>query len=225
MAALYQVARGGGGQAIEVPMLETTIEFNLAEHMFGAAFVPPLSRPGFTRLLTRSRKPYRTQDGYACILPYSDQNWRDFYEFTGRVEFKSDARFKRLSDRVQNISVLYQMLEEEAVKHTTQEWMRFCDRVNIPCMPVLSLDNVADDPHVKAVELFSTAEHPSEGRYRMVRRPVSFSRAPFRVRRHAPRLGEHTRSVLEEAGLSTQEIDRIIVGAGTPRPNQETESS
>jgi len=225
MAALYQVARGGGGQAIEVPMLETTIEFNLAEHMFGAAFVPPLSRPGFTRLLTRSRKPYRTQDGYACILPYSDQNWRDFYEFTGRVEFKSDARFKRLSDRVQNISVLYQMLEEEAVKHTTQEWMRFCDRVNIPCMPVLSLDNVADDPHVKAVELFSTAEHPSEGRYRMVRRPVSFSRAPFRVRRHAPRLGEHTRSVLEEAGLSAQEIDRIIVGAGTPRPNQETESS
>ena len=42
MAALYQVARGGGGQAIEVPMLETTIEFNLAEHMFGSAFEPPL---------------------------------------------------------------------------------------------------------------------------------------------------------------------------------------
>ena len=225
MAALYQVARGGGGQAIEVPMLETTIEFNLAEHMFGSAFEPPLSKPGFTRLLTRSRKPYRTQDGYACILPYSDQNWQDFYDFTGRVEFKADVRFKRLSDRVQNISILYQMVEEEAVKHPTAEWVRFCDRANIPCMPVLSLDNVADDPHVKAVELFSTAEHPSEGHYRVVRRPVSFSRAPFSIRRHAPRLGEHTRAVLEEAGLSAQEVDQIVAGSGKAKSNQETQSS
>ncbi len=225
MAALYQVARGGGGQAIEVPMLETTIEFNLAEHMFGSAFVPPLSKPGFTRLLTRSRKPYRTADGYACILPYSDQNWQDFYDFTGRVEFKADARFKRLSDRVQNIGVLYQMVEEEAVKHPTGEWMRFCDRANIPCMPVLSLDNVADDPHVQAVALFGTAEHPSEGSYRVVRRPVSFSRAPFSIRRHAPRLGEHTRSVLEEAGLSAADIDRIVGSAATNQSEQETQSS
>jgi len=221
MAALYQVARGGGGQAIEVPMLETTIEFNLAEHMFGSAFEPPLSKPGFTRLLTRSRKPYRTKDGYACILPYSDQNWQDFYDFTGRVEFKTDPRFQRLSDRVQNIPILYQMVEEEAPKHATVEWVRFCDRANIPCMPVLSLEDLPDDPHVKAVELFSTAEHPSEGRYRVVRRPVSFSRAPFRIRRHAPRLGEHTRSVLEEAGLSAQEIERIIAATGTAGAKQE----
>ena len=53
LAALFQRARGGGGQAIEVPMLETTIEFNLAEHMYGSAFVPPLGKPGFTRLLTQ----------------------------------------------------------------------------------------------------------------------------------------------------------------------------
>ena len=224
MAALYQVARGGGGQAIEVPMLETNIELNLAEHMVGSAFVPPLSKPGFTRLLARSRKPYRTQDGYACILPYSDQNWQDFYDFTGRVEFKTDPRFKRMSDRVQNISILYHMVEEEAVKHPSAEWVRFCDRANIPCMPVLTLDTVADDPHVKAVELFGTAEHPSEGRYRVVRRPVSFSRAPFSIRRHAPRLGEHTRTVLEESGLSAQEIDQIIAGGDQTRSNQETQS-
>jgi crotonobetainyl-CoA:carnitine CoA-transferase CaiB-like acyl-CoA transferase len=222
LGALYQVARGGGGQAIEVPMLETTIEFNLAEHMFGSAFEPPLSRPGFKRLLTRSRKPYRTQDGYACILPYSDQNWQDFYEFTGRLEFKTDPRFKRLSDRVQNIAVLYQMIEEEAPRRPTAQWVAFCDRANIPCMPVLSLDTVADDPHVKAVGLFGSDEHPSEGRYRVVRRPVSFSRAPFRVRRHAPRLGEHTRSVLEEAGLSPQEIDRVIA-ASAGKENQKEE--
>ncbi len=225
IAALFQRARGGGGQAIEVPMLETTIEFNLAEHMVGSAFEPPLSKPGFKRLLTRSRKPYRTLDGYACILPYSDQNWQDFYDFTGRVEFKTDPRFLQISGRVHNIGILYQMVEDEAVKRTSDEWVRFCDRANIPCMPVLSLDELPSDPHVKAVELFGTAEHPTEGRYRVVRRPVSLSGAPFRIRRHAPRLGEHTRSVLEEVGLSAIEIDQVIAAARVTKPTQETESS
>jgi len=210
LGALFQRARGGGGQAIEVPMLETTIELALAEHMFGFAFVPALSPPGFKRLMSRARKPYRTLDGYACILPYSDRNWQDFYAFTGRTEFSDDARFRTLSDRVHSISVLYSMVEEEAAKRPTQEWVTFCDRASIPCMPVLSLKDLPDDPHVKAVGLFGEAEHPTEGRYRTVRSPVSFSAAPFRVRRHAPRLGEHTEEVLREAGLSAGEIEAVL---------------
>jgi crotonobetainyl-CoA:carnitine CoA-transferase CaiB-like acyl-CoA transferase len=210
LGALFQRARGGGGQAIEVPMLETTIELALAEHMFGFAFVPALSPPGFKRLMSRARKPYRTLDGYACILPYSDRNWQDFYAFTGRTEFSDDARFRTLSDRVHSIDVLYSMVEEEAAKRPTQEWVQFCDRANIPCMPVLSLKDLPDDPHVKAVGLFGEAEHPTEGRYRTVRSPVSFSAAPFRVRRHAPRLGEHTAEVLREAGLPAGEIEALL---------------
>ena len=131
LGALFQRARGGGGQAIEVPMLETTIELALAEHMFGFAFVPPLSPPGFKRLMSRTRKPYRTRDGYACILPYSDRNWQDFYAFTGRTEFPGDPRFKCLSDRVHNIALLYSMVEEEAARRTTQEWVAFCDAASI----------------------------------------------------------------------------------------------
>jgi crotonobetainyl-CoA:carnitine CoA-transferase CaiB-like acyl-CoA transferase len=215
LGALFQRARGGGGQAIEVPMLETTIELALAEHMFGFAFLPPLSAPGFKRLMSRTRKPYRTLDGYACILPYSDRNWQDFYAFTGRTEFSDDPRFQRLSDRVNNIAILYSMIEEEAAKRPTQEWVAFCDRASIPCMPVLSLKDLPDDPHVKAVRLFGEAEHPSEGRYRVVRSPVSFSSAPFRIRRHAPRLGEHTVEVLREAGMSQGEIDQVVADKST----------
>jgi crotonobetainyl-CoA:carnitine CoA-transferase CaiB-like acyl-CoA transferase len=222
LAALLQRARGGGGQAIEVPMLETTIEFNLAEHMYGSAFVPPLSKPGFKRVLSKGRKPYRTKDGYACILPYSDRNWQDFYTFTGRTAFKDDPRFQRLSDRVQNIGILYQMVEEEAPKRTTSEWVAFCDRVNIPCMPVMSLEELPDDPHVKAVRLFGSAEHPSEGRYRTVRSPVSFSAAPFRIRRHAPRLGEHTAEILAEAGLSAGQIDALLNAASETVPERDS---
>jgi crotonobetainyl-CoA:carnitine CoA-transferase CaiB-like acyl-CoA transferase len=219
LAALFQRANGGGGQAVEVPMFETTIELTLAEHMFGFAFVPPLSPPGFKRLMSRARKPYRTLDGYACILPYSDRNWQDFYAYTGRTEFADDPRFQRLSDRVHNIDLLYSTVEEEAAKRPTAEWVAFCDRVSIPCMPVLSLAELPDDPHVRAVQLFGEADHPSEGRYRTVRSPVSFGTAPFRIRRHAPRLGEHTQEVLAEAGLTQGEIDAALGRPTHPPPD------
>jgi crotonobetainyl-CoA:carnitine CoA-transferase CaiB-like acyl-CoA transferase len=209
LAALFHRERGGGGQSIEVPMFETSIEFNLIEHFGGFAFEPPLSKPGFWRLLNKQRKPFRTKDGYTCILPYSDKNWLDFYDFTGRHEFKSDPRFKKLSDRTPHIDILYRMIAEEAPKRTTAEWVEFCDRVSIPCMPVMALEDLPDDPHIKAVGLFETAEHPTEGTYRVLRRPVSFSNAPFKITRHAPQLGEQTTEILSEAGLSPEEIRKI----------------
>ena len=210
LAALFQRARGGGGQAIEVPMFETSIEFNFVEHMAGFAFLPPLGAPGFARLLNHHRKPYRTLDGHVCILPYSDKNWLDFYEFTGRLEFAKDPRFQSLSQRVENIEILYQMVEDEAITRRTQDWVEFCDSVSIPCMRVARLADLPEDPHVKAVGLFEAALHPSEGAYRALRRPVQFSGSPFVIRRHAPRLGEHTAEVLDELGFAADEVRDVL---------------
>jgi crotonobetainyl-CoA:carnitine CoA-transferase CaiB-like acyl-CoA transferase len=70
-------------------------------------------------------------------------------------------------------------------------------------MPVLGLADLPDDEHMKAVGMFSRAEHPSEGVYKSIRAPVSLSSAPFRLRRHAPRLGEHTAEILAEIGMDS----------------------
>jgi len=209
LAALFQQAKGGGGQAVEVPMLETTVEFALVEHLAASAFQPPLAKAGFARVLSPHRKPYRTADGYMCLLPYSDRNWRDFFVFTARLEFLNDPRFARLSDRVQNIDVLYALLDEEASRLTTAQWVKFCDEVSIPCMPVVGLDELADDPHLKAVRMFNTVEHPSEGAYRSVRSAVLFSGSEFTVRHHAPRHGEHSAQLLAAAGYAPEDISRL----------------
>jgi crotonobetainyl-CoA:carnitine CoA-transferase CaiB-like acyl-CoA transferase len=216
LAALYERQAGGGGQAVEVPMFETMVEFNFVEHMVGYAFEPPLGPPGFNRVLSPRRKPYRTRDGYACILPYSDRNWRDFFIHTGRLEFVDDPRFAPLAVRVENIEILYALVEEEAPRRTTAEWVAFCDSVSIPCMPVLGLEDLPEDEHLKAVGFFGSAEHPSEGRYRTMRRPVTFSGSRFAIRRHAPRLGEHTAEVLAEAGLDPAEIAALIEAPDVP---------
>ncbi|MGE8129640.1 CaiB/BaiF CoA transferase family protein [Methylobacterium sp. NPDC080182] len=216
LAALYERRAGGGGQAVEVPMFETMVEFNFVEHMVGYAFEPPLGPPGFNRVLSPRRKPYRTRDGHACILPYSDRNWRDFFIHTGRLEFVDDPRFAPLAVRVENIEILYALVEEEAARRTTAEWVAFCDSVSIPCMPVLGLEDLPEDAHLKAVGFFGSAEHPSEGRYRTMRRPVSFSGSRFAIHRHAPRLGEHTAEVLAEAGLEPAEIAALMDAPDKP---------
>ena len=218
VAALLQQAKGGGGQAVEVPMLETSAEFALVEHLHGATFEPPLCEIGFKRVLSRFRKPYRTQDGYMCILPYSDSNWADFFQFTGRTELLGDERFRKLADRVQHIDVLYAVVEEEAPRFANAAWEAFCNRVSIPCMPVRDLEEVLEDEHLRAVGMFQSASHPTEGDYRVVRSPVQFAE-PFQLRHHAPRLGQDTMAVLQEAGYSDGEIEQLLATSAVRGPS------
>jgi crotonobetainyl-CoA:carnitine CoA-transferase CaiB-like acyl-CoA transferase len=73
-----------------------------------------------------------------------------------------------------------------------------------------SLDDVVADPHLAAIGYLKTVEHPSEGTIKSMAVPSEWSDSVPDYRRHAPRLGEHTREVLQEAGFSTEKIDALI---------------
>jgi crotonobetainyl-CoA:carnitine CoA-transferase CaiB-like acyl-CoA transferase len=73
-----------------------------------------------------------------------------------------------------------------------------------------SLADILADPHLAAIGYFREVEHPSEGRLRSMAVPTEWSESPPEYRRHAPRLGEHTREVLREAGLGEAEIEALI---------------
>lgn len=198
LAALYHRERTGEGQTIEVPMFETNVAFNLVEHVAGMAFVPPEGEAGFVRYMTRNRRPYQTRDGHVCILPYTEKNWRDFFDGIGRGEVLQDPRFANFTSRVNNIDALYGLLAECALQRTTGEWVAYCDSISIPSMPVISFEDLWQDPHLSAVDFFQEADHPTEGRYSSIAMPVQFSAQPEALRRHAPRLGEHNEEILAE---------------------------
>jgi len=198
-AALYHRQKTGEGQFVEVPMLECLVSFNLVENMFGHTFEPPTGQWAYTRSANPNRKPFPTKDGYIGLLPYTDQQWDQFFEIAGWGETVSkDPRFSDFRTRAAHISELYAMVDEVTRTRTTDEWLELLKPLQIPVVKMNRLDDLFDDPHLKAVGLFQHEVHPDAGPYVMLRPPVNYSKTPANVRRHPPRLGQHTDEVLAE---------------------------
>ncbi len=216
-AALYQRERTGRGQSIEVPMFETMVPFVMGEHMAGQTFVPALGPAGYPRLLAPERRPYQTSDGHICALVYTDRQWRSFYEITGRGSaYDSDPRVVDIGIRTRHIGELCGENAQHFITDTTANWLRRLNEVDIPCMPLNTLESLPTDPQLLASGFFETVDHPSEGRIVQMRLPATTSEAARSTMLPAPRLGQHTREILGEIGLDEARID-ALVAAGAVR--------
>ena len=215
LAALYHQARTGEGQEVEVPMFESMAAWVMVEHLYGETFVPANDTPGYKRILNRYRRPFKTKDGYLAILPYSDQNWRDFFTLAGRQDLLDDPRFKTFATRLRHIEILYGELNEIAPTRTNAEWLAELDKLNIPAMIVNSLESLLHDPQLEATGFWQTVEHPSEGTMRLPGIPATYAKTPGTIRRLPPRLGEHSVEILREFGLPQSEIDTLLTSGAT----------
>ena len=224
-AALFERERSGLGQFVEVPMFETMVAFNMADHLYGHVFDPPEGPLGYTRVLAQSRRPYRTLDGHICTLIYTDAQWQRFWAEVGHPEYAADPRFDTLGSRADNIDEVYGLAASFVAKRPTDDWLEVFARLEIPCGRVAPLEDLTDDPHLQAVGLFNDVVHPREGAITMVDAPVRFSRTPGEIVRLQPGLGEHGAEILREAGLDDDEIAALAGSGGTGRPSEERNGS
>jgi len=209
LAALFHRARTGEGQHVEVPMLETMVEFTMTEHMGGLAFEPPIAPAGYGRVVSGGRKPAPTADGYVAMLPYSPQQWLALFRSVGRDDL---AAAYDLSDRHKlNASVrdLYRELERLTPTRSTAEWLSVCEQLDIPATRIWRIDDLPEHPHLKAVGMFVSSQHPSEGAVRSTRPATLFGATPARIRSGAPLLGQHSLSILQELGYDAERIERL----------------
>ena len=208
-AALYSREKTGKGQRVDVPMFESLLQSVLGEHLGGYTFEPQLGEGGYTRMLSKHRRPYETKDGYLCVLIYNDKHWNAFFEMIGRQDMLTDARFASAEGRSRNFDAVYGFVADEMTQRTTGEWLAALERADIPVQRMNSLEDIMRDPHLAAIGYFRPIEHPSEGTLVSMKVPSEWSETAPEVRRHAPRLGEHTREVLREAGYSDAQIDGL----------------
>ncbi len=209
-------ARGHGrGQAVEIPMFEGMAHMVLGDHLGGATFDPPLGPTGYTRLLATHRRPYATADGYLCLLIYNDKHWRNFFTLIGRPDLEQDPRFCTHTARARHIDEAYAFVAEIMRTRGSAEWLADLARADIPAARLYSVDDLVDDPHLQATGFVRTLDHPSEGRLRTPAPLGRYDGTPTAIRRPAPRLGEHSREILREAGCTDAEIDALIAARAT----------
>src|SRR5207244_7707414 len=169
----------------------------------------PIDTAGYKRILNPQRRPYATRDGYLAILPYTDGHWREFCGLIGRPELLEDGRFTSIANRLGNVEAYYAALGEIAATRTNAEWLELLAKSNVPHGPVSSLETLLGDPQLEATGFWKVVEHPTEGTLRVPDIPTTYSRTPAEIRRLPPRLGEHSREVLREAGFSEAEVDDL----------------
>jgi len=214
-AALYAREKTGRGQFVEVPMFESMVGFVLAEHLFGHCFVPPIGSLGYTRVMGSWRRPYKTKDGYLCMMAYTERHWRKFWAMVGKPEVGDDPRFCDIAARARNVVALYELAGDCIAGKTTDEWLELLRKLEIPAARMSSLDGLLHDPQLAATGFFKHASHPTEGEILYPDLPVRFSDTAASSERLQPRLGEHSFEVLREAGLSESEIETLVASGAT----------
>ena len=209
-AAIARRARTGEGCCIEAPMFESVVSFLMSEQLGGATFRPSLGPTGYDRLSAPNRKPYRTQDGYLAILPYTTTHWTAFFELIGQPELAHSPRVQDPVVRSQSADALYALIAEAAPSHTTAEWLEALHARDIPCARVTSIGELLDDPHLAATGFFREYEHPTEGPLRDARSPFRLHDAEAADDLPAPRLGAQSREVLRECGYDEAAIEQLM---------------
>lgn len=211
-AALAGRERTGRGTVVETPMFETMVAFNMVENFGGSHFGGECAAMGYGRTLAGERGPYRTSDGHISFMPYTDRQWRSLFAYIGREDLADDARFADLGARTDNIDVLYGLLAETLLTRTSAEWLAFAEEAQIPTAPVLTLEEILEDPHLIETGFFARTEDPDMGRLHYPGVPIRFDGVRPGVRR-PPRLDEHRDAIM-------MELDRVAAAAENPSSKQ-----
>ena len=210
-AALYGRERTGRGQRIDVPMFETMVPYVLGDHLYGQTFIPAQGDFGYPRLLSPERRPYKTRDGHVCCLIYTDVQWRAFLKAIGQPAlFDADPRFTNIAVRTKHIDALYGMVSDEIASRSTAELQALLDGTDIPVFPMHTFESLLKDPHLHDIGFFSEVEHPHVGTIRQMAVPSEWSGTPPGEATPAPRVGQHSREVLREAGYEDARIDSLV---------------
>lgn len=213
--ALLHRERTGAGQQVHVPMFETMAGFNVAEHLWGRTFEPPLGPTGYESVSTAARRPFPTLDGHVSMLPYSDAQWRRFFELIGRSEVMADPRFTTFAGRQQNVALVWAEIAAQLALRTNAEWTALFAAEDIPFAVVNSLEDMLDDPHLVDTGFWQLVGDPDGGQLRFPSNSLDLTASPPSLRRLPPRLGAHSAEVLGELGLDDAAIGRLVTTGAT----------
>jgi glutaryl-CoA transferase len=202
----------GTGQQVEVSLMESMLAI-LHPHSSSYLNAGLVGKPhGNSHPMIAPYDLIATADRPIFLPSGNDGQWQRLAEVIGQPQLGSDPRFRTNADRVAHRRELLEVLEVEFRKWPAIELCRRLWDAAVPAGPVNRVDEVYADPQVVHREMLRTLPHPglTSGSVRLAGIPVKLGATPGSLRRHPPRLGEHTDEVLLELGYTPAEIDHLI---------------
>jgi formyl-CoA transferase len=135
--------------------------------------------------------------------------WNALSNKIGGEKLTNDSRFNNIDVRRQNQAEMWQILENYACNYTKHELMQMLNEIDVPCGPIMSTDDLANDEHVKLREMYQELDHPERGNWFNLGCPIKLSDSPVEMTR-SPLLGEHTDDILSQVlDYQESEIDQL----------------
>ena len=208
-SALYAREKTGKGDHIQVAMLDAMISYLWPEGMMqytvvgneAAAAADPNDRPDLV---------FKTLDGYITAGTISDSEWQGFCKASGDPELAKDERFATPSARFVNATARINKMQDYISQRTTAEWLERLDAADVPCAPILRRGEIIGNDQVIARGLIEEFDQPTVGRVRQPKPAAIFEINKAAIGGPAPRVGEHSRTVLRELGYSDSAIDAMV---------------
>jgi len=200
--ALLERTQSGKGQKLDLSLYDSAVSslVNIGSNYLMAGKKP--SALGNQHANIVPYQTFSTKDGEMVIAVGNDNQFKRLCDILEIPEYASDERYRTNPDRVTNRETLTPLLQEVFSTQRTAYWQEKCQENSIPCGPIQTIDEVANDPQLNERDMFINADHPTAGDIRMIGSPLKLSRTPVTTRHHPPNAGEHTDAILEQYGIS-----------------------
>jgi len=209
VSALHKRQRTGEGEYIDLGMLESVLPWLTKQAGKVFAGESP-ERMGTKDPVLAPYQTFPTADGYINVAALNQKLWRGLCEAIDRPELADDERFETNADRVDNMDELEAELSEAFQERTTDEWMRVVvEEAGIPAGPVYEVEDALENPQTEARGAISEIEDPDRGTIPVIEHPLKYGEADSGFEAPPPRLGEHNREVLRDAGYSEEQLDDL----------------
>jgi len=134
--------------------------------------------------------------------------WASICKVIGQDDWITDPQFATPSARLTHLKQIFDRIEQWTMTKTKFEAMEILNQFDIPCGPILSMKEIAEEPSLRATGTIVEVDHPKRGKYLSVGNPIKLSDSLTEVTR-SPLLGEHTDEVLDQLGYSKAAIDEL----------------
>jgi len=219
LAALRQADRTGKGQYVEVAMMDGVMNLcrvKFRDHQrLTRGDMPEYSVPTYKGMGEVPRagndsgggqlgnaihcKPHGANDWLYIVV--QEAVWEPLAKRIGPdlgiPDLATDSRFATIGERRKNQQLMWTLISKFAEKHTKRELMAILNPLDVPCGPIMSTQDLANDEHVHGRDMWVELDHPQRGKWWNVGMPIKLSASPAVIKR-SPTLGEHTDEVLKE---------------------------